>query len=309
MHKCIIIGAGTAGLTAAIYLARANTQPLVITGLGTSTHLKASMELDSFPGFPKGVKGPELLDNMRKQAERFGAELRSGRVSKVDLSSRPYTVWLESGAALQCETVIVSTGVSPNYLGIPGEKPFIGRGVYSCATCSGFFFEDKQLIVVGSGNAALEEAGYLSRFARQVTLVNPAAEFQANPRLLERSRANSKIRFELECTPVEVIGGDRGVAGLNVNRHGRPTPDTIPADAIFAAVGVTPNTQFLEGQLPVDEAGYLLVGPGTTETSIPGVFACGDVQDPKYRQPVTAAGSGCMAALDCERYLEGNGRA
>ncbi|GLI09160.1 thioredoxin reductase [Paenibacillus tyrfis] len=304
MYNSVIIGTGPGGLTAAIYLARAGLKPLVIEGPEPGGQLTTTTEVENFPGFPEGIMGPELMDNMRKQAERFGAEFRTGWVNKADLSKRPFTLSVEGMGDIQAETVIVSTGASAKYLGIPGEKENVGRGVSTCATCDGFFFRGKKIIVIGGGDSAMEEANFLTRFASEVVLVNRRTELRASKIMQERARANEKISWQLNRTPLEVIAGERGVTGLKVRNNDTGEEEIIEVDGIFVAIGHTPNTKFLDGQLTTDEHGYLLVKPGTTETNIPGVFACGDVQDSRYRQAISAAGTGCMAALDCERFLE-----
>ncbi|MFC3798583.1 thioredoxin-disulfide reductase [Cohnella sp. GCM10012308] len=306
MRHTIIVGTGPAGLTAAIYLARAGLAPLVIEGPEPGGQLTTTTEVENFPGFPEGIMGPELMDNMRKQAQRFGAEFRSGWVTKADLSKRPFTLTVDGKEELQAQTVIVSTGASAKYLGIPGEKDNVGRGVSTCATCDGFFFRGKKIIVIGGGDSAMEEANFLTRFASEVALVNRRTELRASKIMQERARENAKISWSLNRTPLEVVAGPLGVKGLKVLNNETGEEELIEAEGVFVAIGHTPNTKFLEGQLKTDETGYILVTPGTTETNIPGVFACGDVQDSKYRQAISAAGTGCMAALDAERFLEAN---
>lgn len=304
MYKSVIIGTGPAGLTAAIYLARANMKPLIIEGPEPGGQLTTTTEVENFPGFPDGIMGPELMDNMRKQAERFGAEFRTGWVNKADLSKRPFTLSVEGIGDIQAETVIVSTGASAKYLGIPGEKDNVGRGVSTCATCDGFFFRGKKIIVIGGGDSAMEEANFLTRFASEVVIVNRRTELRASKIMQDRARANEKISWQLNKTPLEVLAGDMGVTGLKVRNNETGEEEIIETNGIFVAIGHTPNTKFLDGQLKTDETGYLIVNPGTTETNIPGVFACGDVQDNRYRQAISAAGTGCMAALDAERFIE-----
>ncbi|MBH5318928.1 thioredoxin-disulfide reductase [Paenibacillus sp. GSMTC-2017] len=304
MHKTIIIGTGPAGLTAAIYFARANMEPLVIEGWQPGGQLTTTTEVENFPGFPEGILGSELMSNMRKQAQRFGATFKTGSVKSVDFSKRPYTLEVEGLGQLQAESVIISTGASAKYLGIPGEQDNIGRGVSTCATCDGFFFRGKKIIVVGGGDSAMEEAGFLTRFGTEVRLVNRRDELRASKIMQDRARNNEKVVWSLNRTPLEVVAGDVGLKGLRVRNNETGEEELLEADGVFIAIGHTPNTGFLGGQIDTDEQGYIIVKPGTSTTNIPGVFACGDVQDTTYRQAITAAGSGCMAALDCERYLE-----
>lgn len=304
MYKTIIIGTGPAGLTAAIYLARANMEPLVIEGWQPGGQLTTTTEIENFPGFPEGILGSELMSNMRKQAQRFGASFRNGSVKSVDFSKRPYTLDVEGIGEIQAETVIISTGASAKYLGIPGEQENIGRGVSTCATCDGFFFRGKKLIIVGGGDSAMEEAVFLTRFASEVTVVNRRDELRASKIMQDRARANEKISWNLNKTPLEIVPGEMGLKGLKVRNNATGEEEFVEADGVFITIGHTPNTKFLGGQIDTDEQGYIIVKPGTSETNIPGVFACGDVQDRQYRQAITAAGSGCMAALDAERFLE-----
>ncbi len=305
MQKVIVIGTGPAGLTAAIYLARSNMKPLVIEGLEPGGQLTTTTEVENFPGFPEGIMGPDLMKNMRDQAERFGAAFKSGWVKKVDLSRRPFKVFV-GDEEIETESLIISTGAKAKLLGIPGEKESMGMGVSACATCDGFFFRNKKLLIVGGGDSAMEEANYLTRFASEVTVVHRRNELRASNIMQDRARQNEKIKWALNRTPVEVVRSEMGVKGLKVKNKETGQEEVLEADGIFIAIGHKPNTDFLEGQLKIDDLGYIEVEPGTTKTSIPGVFACGDVQDPVYRQAITAAGSGCKAALDCEHFLEGN---
>ncbi|MCR8844890.1 thioredoxin-disulfide reductase [Paenibacillus sp. SC116] len=306
MHKVVVIGTGPAGYTAAIYLARANMEPLVIEGPQPGGQLTTTTDVENFPGFPEGIMGPELMDNMRKQAERFGTTFKTGWVTGVDVSERPFKLQVEGIGEIVAESVIVATGASAKYMNIPGEQENLGKGVSACATCDGFFFRNKKIVVVGGGDSAMEEANFLTRFGSGVTLVHRRNELRASKIMQDRARENSKISWDLNVTPIEVEATGMGVTGLRVKDNETGEERVIETDGLFVAIGHKPNTDFLRGHVNLDENGYIVVTPGTTETSVPGIFAAGDVFDTKYRQAITAAGTGCQAALDCEKYLEGN---
>ncbi|WP_375163079.1 thioredoxin-disulfide reductase [Paenibacillus sp. SC116] len=306
IHKVVVIGTGPAGYTAAIYLARANMEPLVIEGPQPGGQLTTTTDVENFPGFPEGIMGPELMDNMRKQAERFGTTFKTGWVTGVDVSERPFKLQVEGIGEIVAESVIVATGASAKYMNIPGEQENLGKGVSACATCDGFFFRNKKIVVVGGGDSAMEEANFLTRFGSGVTLVHRRNELRASKIMQDRARENSKISWDLNVTPIEVEATGMGVTGLRVKDNETGEERVIETDGLFVAIGHKPNTDFLRGHVNLDENGYIVVTPGTTETSVPGIFAAGDVFDTKYRQAITAAGTGCQAALDCEKYLEGN---
>ncbi|WP_048600244.1 thioredoxin-disulfide reductase [Rubeoparvulum massiliense] len=306
MKKVLIIGTGPAGLTAAIYLARANLEPLVVEGYNPGGQLTTTTTVENFPGFPEGIDGSELMQRMRLQAERFGAQFIQGEVTKLGLEASPYQIHLSNGDTMNAVAIIISTGASARLLGIPGEKENMGRGVSTCATCDGFFYRGKRILVVGGGDSAMEEANYLTRFASEVSIVHRREELRASKIMQERARKNPKINWLLNRTPLEVVAENERVSGLRIRDNRTGVEELVETDGIFIAIGHQPNTAFLQGQLPLDEQGYLQVERGSPRTSIPGIFACGDVQDPHYRQAITSAGSGCMAAMDCERFLEGS---
>jgi thioredoxin reductase (NADPH) len=309
VHDVVILGSGPAGYTAAIYTARANLKPLVITGYQPGGQLTITTEVENFPGFAEGIQGPELMDVMRRQAERFGTEFVQAEVLSVDLAQRPFTVRTDLGDH-RARALIVATGASARLLGIESEQKLMGFGVSACATCDGFFFKNKRVMVVGGGDTALEEANYLTRFCAEVTIVHRRDALRGSKIMQERAQANPKIRFAWDREVAEVLGVEQNrVRGVKLRdvKSGEVTEHAI--DGVFIAIGHQPNTRFLQGSLPLDDKGYVTVMPGTSRTSVPGVFAAGDVADQVYRQAVTAAGSGCMAAIDCERWLEAEAHA
>ncbi|WP_281659505.1 thioredoxin-disulfide reductase [Halobacillus sp. Cin3] len=304
-YKSVILGTGPAGLTAAVYLARADMEPLVIEGPEPGGQLTLTTEVENFPGFPDGIMGPELMDNMKKQAERFGAVFKRGWVTDVQVDQRPFTLQVDGIGEIQTKSLIISTGASAKLLGIPGEKENIGKGVSTCATCDGFFFRGKKVVIIGGGDSAMEEATFLTKFASEVQVIHRRNELRASKIMQSRAQENDKVTWALNKTPVEMVSDGMKISGIKVKDNETGKEEVIDTDGIFVAIGHNPNTDFLKGKLDMDEKGYLLVEPGTTNTNIPGVFACGDVQDQKYRQAITAAGTGCMAAMDSERFLEG----
>ncbi len=301
MEKLVIVGGGPAGLTAAIYAARADLAPVVVTGLQPGGQLMLTSEVENFPGFPEGIDGPELMDKLRKQAERFGARLLDEAVESVDFAVRPLRLTTASGELL-AQSVIIATGASARWLDVPGERRLLGRGVSACATCDGFFYRKREVVVVGGGDAALEEALYLTKFASLVTLVHRRHELRASKILQARARSNEKIEFVWDSVVEEVLG-EQKVEGVRIRnlRNGEVT--TFRTDGLFVAVGHSPNTAVFEGQVELDERGYVRT-PGQSRTSVEGVFVAGDVEDYRYRQAVTAAADGAKAALDAEAYLE-----
>jgi thioredoxin reductase (NADPH) len=305
VRKVIIIGSGCAGLTAAIYAARADLQPLVLDGYEPGGQLALTTMVENFPGFPEGILGPELIENARKQAQRFGTEFRAGAVTSVDHSRRPFTI-VAGKETYESETLIIAAGASARMLGIESERNLLGHGVSTCATCDGFFFRSKDILVVGGGDTAMEEATFLTKFAKTVTIAHRRTEFRATKIMLDRAKANEKISF---LTPyiVEEIQNVENKAVEVVRLRNADTKQTkeIRVEGVFVAIGHEPNTKIFQGLLKMDEAGYILTHDGS-KTSVEGVFAAGDVQDHHYRQAITAAGSGCMAAMDAEKFLSGH---
>jgi thioredoxin reductase (NADPH) len=303
VRELIIIGGGPAGYTAALYAARANLKPLVIEGFQWGGQLMITSDVENYPGYADGIMGPEMMQDFRRQAERFGTEFLTDDVTRVDFSEAPYRLWVGDDE-YRAEAVIVATGATARKLGLESEEKLQGRGVTYCATCDGAFYREKEVIVVGGGDSAMEEASFLTKFASKVTVVHRRGEFRASQIMIDRARANEKIEFVMNAVVEEVLGVE-GNKMTGVRLRNTVTDDawTIPADGLFVAIGHDPNTSRFVDQLEHDEAGYLVTQPGSTATNVPGVFAAGDVQDHTYRQAITAAGSGCMAALDAEKFL------
>ena len=300
--KVLIVGSGPAGFTAAIYTSRANLQPVLYEGIEPGGQLTTTTEIENFPGYPEGVDGNRMMADLRRQAERFGADIRRGMVTRADLSSRPFHVVIDGTKEIETESLIVATGASAKYLGLPSETKFRGMGVSACATCDGFFYRKKDVAVVGGGDTACEEATYLASLCRKVYLIVRKPFLRASKAMQERVFATPNIEILFEHNTAEVLGDDSGVTGALLRRNdGSET--TIDISGFFLAIGHHPNTELFAGQLDLDAEGYIAVVPGTSQTSVEGVFAAGDVKDPRYRQAITAAGSGCIAALDCERFL------
>jgi thioredoxin reductase (NADPH) len=304
-RKVVVLGSGPAGYAAALYTARANLAPLVLKGLEAGGQLMLTTEVENYPGFADGIMGPELMDAMEKQAARFDAEIVAQSATRVDLSSRPFGVW-SGDQEWRTRTLIVSTGASARWLDVPGEEKLRGRGVSACATCDGFFFRDRELLVVGGGDTAMEEATFLTRFASKVTIVHRRDEFRASKIMQDRALANDRISVIWDTVVDEILGED-AVTGATLRNVKTGEASQMPIDGVFMAIGHTPNTGLLEGQLELDGNGYIVVAEPRTSTSVPGVFAAGDVTDRIYRQAVTAAGQGCKAAIDAERFLEEHG--
>lgn len=304
IHQVVILGSGPAGLTAAIYAARANLKPVVVEGEQPGGQLTITSDVENYPGYAEGVMGPDLMMNFRKQAERFGTEFKVGNVVKTDLSRRPFTLEFSNGEKIKTETLIIATGASAKWIGISDEKRLMGKGVSACATCDGFFFRGMEIAVVGGGDTAMEEATFLTRFATKVTVIHRRDSLRASKIMQDKAFKNPKINFIWD-TAIESIVGEKEVTALKLKNLKTGVESELAVKGLFIAIGHQPNTQVFNGQLKTDESGYLIVDPGTTRTNIPGVFAAGDVADHVYRQAVTAAGTGCMAAIDAERFLEG----
>jgi thioredoxin reductase (NADPH) len=303
IHDVIVIGSGPSGLTAAVYTARANLHPLVIEGVGAGGQLMLTTDVENFPGFPDGILGPELMMKMREQAARFGTEFVTADVDRVDFSSRPFGVWV-GATEYRAKSVIISTGASARMLGIPAEQRLLGHGVSTCATCDGFFFREKPLAIVGGGDSAIEEAIFLTKFATTVTVVHRRDELRASKIMQDRAFANDKIHFRWNSVVEDIVGDGRtGVEKVVLRDTVTGELSDLDVQGVFVAIGHDPNTGLFVGQLELDDDGYVVNEPGTTRTSVEGVFAAGDVQDHVYRQAITAAGSGCMAAIEAERWL------
>ena len=301
--KCLIIGSGPAGYTAAIYTARAGLNPILYEGITPGGQLTTTTEIENFPSHPEGIDGNELMSRMRAQAERFGTDIRFGAVTKAELGARPFVITIDGEKQIEAQSVIICTGATAKYLGLPSEERFKGMGVSACATCDGFFYRKKDVAVVGGGDTACEEATYLAGLCRQVYLIVRKPYLRASQAMQERVQNTPNIEVLFEHNTAEILGDESGVTGVRV-RHNNGTEREIELSGIFMAIGHHPNTELFAGQVELDEQGYIVTKDGTSRTNIEGVFAAGDVQDPHYRQAITAAGSGCRAALDCERFLK-----
>jgi thioredoxin reductase (NADPH) len=306
IENMVILGTGPAGLTAAVYAARANLNPLCVEGTQPGGQLTITTEVENYPGFPEGIMGPELMVGFRKQAERFGTRFEVGDVEKVDLRASPISMTLANGKTIHTKTLVIATGASAKWLGIPTERKLMGRGVSSCATCDGFFFRGQDIVVVGGGDTAMEEANFLTRFAKSVTVIHRRDSLRASKVMQDRAMKNPKISFIWDSEITEIFG-DQEVTAVQVRNLKTNAESKLDVKGVFVAIGHQPNTKLFKDQLKMTEAEYLEVVPGSTRTNIPGVFAAGDVADHVYRQAVTAAGTGCMAAIDAERFLEAEG--
>ena len=306
VRKVIIIGSGPAGYTAALYTSRANLEPLVIEGHEPGGQLTTTTDVDNFPGFPEGIMGPELMANMKKQTIRFGTDYLTTHVTDIDTSARPFKVSCENGKEFTAESIIIATGASAKYLGLPNEKELIGRGVSACATCDGFFYRDKVVHVVGGGDTAMEEATFLTKFASKVYVVHRRDTLRASKPMQERAFNNEKIEFVWNSEVSKIIADDTGVTSIKVKNTQTGEETIRETDGLFMGIGHSPNTGFLKGKVNLDDHGFIITQGTHPDTNIPGIFACGDVQDSYYRQAISAAGTGCMAAIRAERFLEEN---
>ena len=305
MHNVVIIGSGPAGLTAAVYTARANLSPFMIEGSQAGGQLTLTTDVENFPGFPQGIMGPQLIQDMRAQAERFGTVFQTADVTRVDLGRRPFAVTINDEETVQARSLIISTGASANLLGLDSESRLLGHGVSTCATCDGFFFRDQPIAVIGGGDSAMEEATFLTKFASRVTIIHRRDKLRASKIMQDKAMKNEKIAFRWNSVVEEVLG-DEVVTGLRLRDSVTNDTGTLDCKGVFVAIGHTPNTHIFRGQIEMDANGYIRTSHRTA-TNVPGVFAAGDVQDPHYRQAITAAGTGCMAAMDAERFLEAEG--
>ncbi|CBW26344.1 thioredoxin reductase (NADPH) [Halobacteriovorax marinus SJ] len=305
-RKVVIVGSGPAGYTAALYASRANLNPLVIEGHEPGGQLTTTTDVDNFPGFPEGIMGPELMANMKKQTQRFGTEYLQTHVTAVDLSKRPFKLTCENGTELMAESLIISTGASAKYLGLPNEKELIGKGVSACATCDGFFYRDQIVHIVGGGDTAMEEATFLTKFAKKVYVVHRRDSLRASKPMQERAFNNEKIEFVWDSAVTEIIADQTGVTSIKVENLKTGEVTERPTNGLFMGIGHSPNTGFLNGQIDLDDHGFIITKGAHPDTNVEGVFACGDVQDSYYRQAISAAGSGCQAAIRAERFLEEN---
>ncbi len=303
MSKVVVLGSGPAGLTAALYLSRANLAPELYEGIEPGGQLTTTTDVDNFPGFPEGIMGPELMERMKAQCERFGTKFVMDEITSANLSERPFKLTTSTGDTVEADALVIATGASAKYLGLPNELRLRGHGVSACATCDGFFFQKQDIAVVGGGDSAMEEATFLTKFARKVYVLVRRDTLRASKIMQQRALANDKIEILWNTVVDDVLGAEE-VEGLRIRNHSTGEVRDLPVTGFFLAIGHTPNTGPFAGQLETDPSGYLLTKPGTATTSIPGVFAAGDVQDSVYRQAITAAGSGCQAALECERWLE-----
>jgi thioredoxin reductase (NADPH) len=301
--RCLIIGSGPAGYTAAIYAARADLKPVMYQGMQPGGQLTITTEVENYPGYPNGITGPEMMEEFKQQAERFGTDVRYGVVIKVDLSQRPFKVEADDGKTVLAETVIIATGASAKWLGMESEKKFMGQGVSGCATCDGFFYRGQDVAIVGGGDTAAEEATYLAKLCRKVFMIHRRDSLRASKAMQHKVFNTTNIEMVWDNVPEEVLGDDSGVTGVRVRNIKTGESRDIPVMGFFVAIGHKPNTEIFQGQLEMDEMSYIKTFPGSTRTSIEGVFACGDVQDHYYRQAVTAAGTGCMASIEAERFL------
>jgi thioredoxin reductase (NADPH) len=301
-ERLVIIGSGPAGYTAALYAARANLNPLLFEGIQPGGQLTITSDVENFPGFPEGILGPELMEKMKKQAERFGTRFEMGEVTRVDLSKRPFQLWMDD-RAFAADAVVIATGASAKWLGIPSEKKYQGKGVSACATCDGFFFRGVEVAVVGGGDTAMEEASFLTKYATKVHVLHRRDELRASKIMQDRVRKNPKIELLLSVVPEEILGDGKAVTGVRLKSTRDGSTRELPLKGVFMGIGHEPNTKIFRGQVKMNDVGYIDVKSPSTATSVPGVFAAGDVSDPSYRQAISAAGTGCQAAIDAERWL------